>query len=203
MNVPAVEMCNEITFTEQRAGGHVVGIVALNNPRALNALTLAMFEALGHKLIEWRERADVACVVLHADSEKAFCAGGDVKALVAILHSNSSIQPAADFFSARIFRRLSDPCLSQADPMLGRRHYHGRRNRYYERRLLPRRHRAYNDGDAGDRHRSISRRRRNLLFESHARRRRPISRFDFSALQWRRCRRHRHGGPVHRCGEER
>ena len=103
MNLPEVEMCNELTFTEQGAGAHVVGIVALNNPRALNALTLAMFEALEHKLMEWRERADVACVVLHADSEKAFCAGGDVKALVAILDSSSSIQPAVDFFSREYF----------------------------------------------------------------------------------------------------
>ena len=46
MNVPAVEMCNELNFAEQRAGGYIVGIVGLNNPRALNAITLAMFEAL-------------------------------------------------------------------------------------------------------------------------------------------------------------
>jgi len=103
MSVPAVEMCNELTFTEQKAGDCKVGIVGLNNPRALNALTWSMFEALEHKLMAWREHADIACVVLHADSEKAFCAGGDVKALVAILQSNSSIQPAADFFSHEYF----------------------------------------------------------------------------------------------------
>ena len=103
MNVPTVKICDELTFTEQRAGAHTIGIVGLNNPRALNALTLAMFEALEHKLIEWRERADIACVVLQADSEKAFCAGGDVKALVAMLRSSSSIQPAADFFLCEYF----------------------------------------------------------------------------------------------------
>jgi enoyl-CoA hydratase/carnithine racemase len=103
MNVSAVEICNELTFTEQKAGGHIVGIVALNNPRALNALTLSMFEALEHKLIAWRERADIACVVFHADSEKAFCAGGDVKALVAMLQNSSSIQPAAEFFLHEYF----------------------------------------------------------------------------------------------------
>ena len=103
MDVPAVENCHELTFTEQRARRHCVGIVGLNNPRALNALTLSMFEALEHKLIEWRERADIACIVLHADSEKAFCAGGDVKALVAGLQSSSSLQPAADFFLREYF----------------------------------------------------------------------------------------------------
>src|SRR6201988_3462324 len=103
MNVPVLDLHNELTFTEQKAGDRMVGIVGLNNPRALNALTLPMFEALEHKLIEWRERADIACVVLHADSEKAFCAGGDVKALVAILQSSSSIKPAAEFFLHEIF----------------------------------------------------------------------------------------------------
>jgi len=103
MNVPVVELCKELTFTEQKAGDRRVGIVGLNNPRALNALTLPMFEALEHKLIEWRERVDIACVVLHADSEKAFCAGGDVKALVAILKSSSLIEPAAEFFLHEYF----------------------------------------------------------------------------------------------------
>jgi enoyl-CoA hydratase/carnithine racemase len=96
-------VCNQITVVEQKAGAHAVGILGLNNPGALNALTLAMFQALERKLLEWRERPDIACVVLHADSEKAFCAGGDVKALVTTLQSSSSIDAAADFFLHEYF----------------------------------------------------------------------------------------------------
>jgi enoyl-CoA hydratase/carnithine racemase len=86
MTANPLKNIGNLTFAKQRAGQFAIGIVGLNNPRALNALTPAMFEALERKLLEWRERPDIACVVLHADSEKAFCAGGDVKALVTELH---------------------------------------------------------------------------------------------------------------------
>jgi len=100
-NAPA-ETAN-LTFTEPRAGQFTIGVVGLNNPRALNALTLAMFEALERKLLEWRQRPDIACIVLQAESEKAFCAGGDVKALATALQNSSSLQVAAEFFSHEYF----------------------------------------------------------------------------------------------------
>ena len=120
MTNPTGDGSDEIIFVEQKAGAHAVGIVGLNNPRALNALTLAMFEALERKLLEWRERADIACVALHADSDKAFCAGGDVKALVTALRSDSSIEAAADFFLHEYFvdyliHVYSKPILCWAD----------------------------------------------------------------------------------------
>jgi enoyl-CoA hydratase/carnithine racemase len=62
-----------------------------------------MFKALERKLLEWRERPDIGCVVLHAESAKAFCAGGDVKALVTTLQSSSSLQAAAEFFLHEYF----------------------------------------------------------------------------------------------------
>jgi enoyl-CoA hydratase/carnithine racemase len=98
-----VETIANLTFAEPSAGQFKIGIVGLNNPRALNALTLEMFQALERKLLEWRERADIVCVVLHAESEKAFCAGGDVKALVTELRQSSSIQIAANFFTQEYF----------------------------------------------------------------------------------------------------
>ncbi len=98
------ETVANLTFTELRAGQFKIGIAGLNNPRALNALTLEMFQALEDKLLEWRERADNVCVGLHAESEKAFCAGGDVKALVTGLQTHSpSIQIAVEFFSHEYF----------------------------------------------------------------------------------------------------
>ena len=77
--------------------------IALNNPRALNALTLEMFQALERQLLEWRERDDIVCVVLHADSEKAFCAGGDVKAPGTQLNASADIRAGAEFFSHEYF----------------------------------------------------------------------------------------------------
>lgn len=92
-----------VSITEQQTATGAIGLVSPNNPRALNALTLEMFQALERKLLEWRERADIVCVVLHADSEKAFCAGGDVKALVTQLNASADIRIGADFFSHEYF----------------------------------------------------------------------------------------------------
>lgn len=58
-----------------------VGMIVLNRPDALNALTHAMCVALHEKLDEWAGSADVDAVVVTGNGERAFCAGGDVLAL--------------------------------------------------------------------------------------------------------------------------
>lgn len=109
-----------ILFTERKAPNGTVGLVELNNPRALNALTLEMFQALEERLLEWRRRSDIVCVVLHAESEKAFCAGGDVKALVTQLNTSGGIEAAVNFFAHEYFvdyliHRYPKPLLCWAD----------------------------------------------------------------------------------------
>jgi enoyl-CoA hydratase/carnithine racemase len=89
-------------FSEQNAGRFKIGYVALDNPRALNALDLAMLRAMKSKLLEWRENENLICVVLHASSEKAFCAGGDVKSLVMALR-DGTIAAARDYFTTEYF----------------------------------------------------------------------------------------------------
>ena len=89
-------------FSEQNAGRFKIGYVALDNPRALNALDLAMLRAMESKLLEWRENENLICVVLHASSEKAFCAGGDVKSLVMALR-DGTIAAARDYFTTEYF----------------------------------------------------------------------------------------------------
>jgi len=102
MTEPASQT-SAILFAERKAPSGVVALVELNNPRALNALTLEMFQALEQRLLEWRRRSDIACVVLHAESDKAFCAGGDVKALVTQLNASAGIEAAANFFAHEYF----------------------------------------------------------------------------------------------------
>lgn len=92
-----------VTFLEEKAGRFTIGHIILNNPRALNALDLEMFRAMEEKLLQWREEKEVTCTVLHADSEKAFCSGGDVKALVTALRRERTIYPARDYFTAEYF----------------------------------------------------------------------------------------------------
>jgi enoyl-CoA hydratase/carnithine racemase len=55
-----------------------VGRIILNRPEALNALTLPMIEEMHRCIDEW-ERAPGSVVVLESASERAFCAGGDIR----------------------------------------------------------------------------------------------------------------------------
>ncbi len=57
------------------------GLVTLNRPQALNAVTLNMVRALRHQLDEWRRDPSVTRVVLTAAGGRAFSAGGDIRAL--------------------------------------------------------------------------------------------------------------------------
>jgi enoyl-CoA hydratase/carnithine racemase len=55
------------------------GIITLDRPKALNSLSLAMVRGLTKILLAWREDASVNAVVLTSSSEKALCAGGDIR----------------------------------------------------------------------------------------------------------------------------
>jgi enoyl-CoA hydratase len=57
------------------------GIVVLNRPKALNALTHGMVRAIHPQLVAWADDPTVTRVVVMGAGEKAFCAGGDIRAL--------------------------------------------------------------------------------------------------------------------------
>ncbi|KPF72678.1 3-hydroxyisobutyryl-CoA hydrolase [Bosea sp. AAP35] len=57
------------------------GMVILDRPRALNALTLPMVRELSRALDAWENDPKVERIVVTSTSEKAFCAGGDIRAL--------------------------------------------------------------------------------------------------------------------------
>lgn len=56
-------------------------VVTLNRPKALNALTFNMVRTLLDGLPKWREDAKIGVVVLQGAGERAFCAGGDIRAI--------------------------------------------------------------------------------------------------------------------------
>jgi len=58
-----------------------VGLITLNRPKALNALTHGMAVAMHARLKEWAADAAIACVVVQGAGERAFCAGGDIRTL--------------------------------------------------------------------------------------------------------------------------
>lgn len=57
------------------------GIITLDRPRALNAVTHAMVRAMRERLDAWSGDAAVAHVVLRSANERAFCVGGDIRAM--------------------------------------------------------------------------------------------------------------------------
>src|SRR5215469_18832721 len=58
-----------------------VGRIVLNRPQALNALDLPMIQALTKVLQGWRDEPHIHAVVIEGAGDRAFCAGGDVRAL--------------------------------------------------------------------------------------------------------------------------
>ncbi|RFA13275.1 3-hydroxyisobutyryl-CoA hydrolase [Subtercola boreus] len=67
----------EVVFTRRGQ----LGEIALNRPRAINALTHGMVTLIRKQLDEWAAAPDVASVVLVGRGERGLCAGGDIVSL--------------------------------------------------------------------------------------------------------------------------
>ena len=63
-----------------RKNGHV-GHITLNRPKALNALTYDMILEIEKALILWKDNIKIKAILVDANGDKAFCAGGDVSNL--------------------------------------------------------------------------------------------------------------------------
>lgn len=55
------------------------GVITLDRPKALNSLSLDMVRALTAILLRWKDDAGIDAVVITSTSEKALCAGGDIR----------------------------------------------------------------------------------------------------------------------------
>ncbi|MCI1014539.1 enoyl-CoA hydratase/isomerase family protein [Herbaspirillum sp. C7C2] len=63
------------------ANGRRIGIATLASEKTLHAISLEMVSLLTPQLQRWQADPDVAMVLLQAQGEKAFCAGGDLQQL--------------------------------------------------------------------------------------------------------------------------
>jgi len=70
---------SEAEILYERRGA--VGLITLNRPKALNALTHAMCVSMQAQLTAWASDDAVKCVVIQGAGERAFCAGGDIRTL--------------------------------------------------------------------------------------------------------------------------
>lgn len=56
-----------------------IGFITLDRPKALNSLSLDMVRAITAALLAWRDDNAVRAVFIRSSSERAFCAGGDIR----------------------------------------------------------------------------------------------------------------------------
>jgi enoyl-CoA hydratase len=64
------------------------GIIRLNRPKTINAVTLEMFRDIDKALDVFEADPDVALIVLEGAGERGLCAGGDIRAL----YENSQVK---------------------------------------------------------------------------------------------------------------
>lgn len=81
-----------------------LGVLQLNNPKALNALTLSMIECMQDVLAQWHEDDTMKAILINGaapegNKRAAFCAGGDVKSIY-----QDSISGGEEDLSSKFFR---------------------------------------------------------------------------------------------------
>ncbi len=85
---------NDLSIRKDRRAGRIT----FTRPQALNALTHEMAVAIHRALDDWRGDPDVALVIIDAEGDRAFCAGGDI---AAVYHAGRAGDHAVgqDFFA--------------------------------------------------------------------------------------------------------
>lgn len=74
-----------------------IGWITLNRPKALNSLSYNMIRQLTQILSEWATHANIKAVVVQGEGDKAFCAGGDVRAAY-MAKQQGNLEPLEGFF---------------------------------------------------------------------------------------------------------
>ncbi|XP_076858444.1 3-hydroxyisobutyryl-CoA hydrolase, mitochondrial [Brachyhypopomus gauderio] len=72
------------------------GVITLNRPKALNALNLNMIRHIYPQLKRWEEDSETDIVIIKGVGGKAFCAGGDIRAVTDAGKAGAPL--AQDFF---------------------------------------------------------------------------------------------------------
>lgn len=76
-----VQSISEIEFEEISGRGGSLGLITLRRQQVLNALNDIMINAINQQLKEWEIANHIKAVVIRAAEGRAFCAGGDIRAV--------------------------------------------------------------------------------------------------------------------------
>lgn len=86
----------DVCFEVKKGVGGDLGIITLNKPAVLNALSTLMVEAIYQQLVTWAAMPSIKAVIIQATPGRAFCAGGDLRALYQHMLADATL--ALDFF---------------------------------------------------------------------------------------------------------
>jgi len=90
-------MSHVVSFEELSChNGHRIGVATLASEKTLNALSLDMVHLLTPQLRQWAVDPAIAMVLLQAQGDKAFCAGGDLQQLYRAMREHHASAQAAD-----------------------------------------------------------------------------------------------------------
>jgi enoyl-CoA hydratase len=96
-----------------------LGLITLNRPDALNALTLGMVRAMRIALDRWATDPAIASVAVRAAGTRAFCAGGDILTIYRQKQegraADSLIFWAGEYALNRVIKRYPKPYLALID----------------------------------------------------------------------------------------
>jgi enoyl-CoA hydratase len=107
----------DVVIREQRA----LRRMTLNRPHALNAITLDMAETMTAFLCEWAEDPAVGAVLIDGAGERAFAAGGDIRALYDAAKSGNALPErfwATEYHLDVLIARYPKPVIAIMDGLV-------------------------------------------------------------------------------------
>uniref|UniRef100_A0A3Q3XH13 3-hydroxyisobutyryl-CoA hydrolase n=1 Tax=Mola mola TaxID=94237 RepID=A0A3Q3XH13_MOLML len=99
-NCPVISVCDQMSTRVEpevlleRVG--CAGVITINRPKVLNALNLSMIRQICPHLQKWENDKETGIVIIKGAGGKAFCAGGDIRAVTEAGKAGESL--AEDFF---------------------------------------------------------------------------------------------------------
>lgn len=76
-----------------------IGVLTLDSPGTLNALTEAMIDQMQEALEEWQKNSRICLVILQGSGDRGFCAGGNIRNLYDTLTGKGDRDAPARFFT--------------------------------------------------------------------------------------------------------